>query len=129
MSRWAFCLNGSTLLKLNDALIKKYKETDRLLKAHKVWREEWFSNTLAACPPEMMKILKYVRAMPASAEDDFLQRIQNIDWLINGSNDVKMLLLRVISRRVDEQQGYILDDPLPPGTNMFFKAKDVLKVR
>lgn len=107
---------------------KRYEEQDRLLVGFKGWREEWFANTLALCPPEMMKILRYVRSMPDSAEDDFLRRIVTVEWLMNGHPDIRMMLLRVIARRMDERDG-ILNDPLPPETNMFFKARQILNVR
>lgn len=116
------------LPKLNSALLKRYEESDRLMQAHKLYRKEWFENALARCPAEMMKILRYVRAMPCADEDDFLNRIVKLTWLMNAEDDVKFMLLRVIAKRMDEINGGF-DDPLPPDTNMFFKARELLGVR
>lgn len=114
--------------KMSDAEKKKYEESNRLLSAYKKSKQEWFNVTLSLCPEEMIKILRYVRQMPVSAEDDFLDRMQKIDWLMQSHADVKLLLLRVIARRMDDLHGE-LDDPLPPNTNMFFKARSILGVR
>lgn len=114
--------------KISDDERRRYDESDRLLTAFKVHRREWFENTLAMCPEEMMRILRYVRSMPPHAEDDFLERIQELEWLNNSHPDVKFLLLRVIAKRMDERFG-LLNDPLPPETNMFFKARTILGVR
>lgn len=113
---------------LSDEQKKRYEESDRLFKGYKAWQKEWYATTLSLCPPEMMKILRYVRSMPDSAEDDFLQRVTNLDWLMNGHSDIRILLLRVIAKRMDERDG-VLDDPLPPETNMYFEAKRILNVR
>lgn len=114
--------------KISDAEKKRYEESNRLLKAYNVDRKEWFTNTLASCPEEMIKILRYVRSMPPHAEDDFLLRIQKLEWLMESKPDVRLMLLRVIAKRMEDRFGQ-LDDPIPPETNMFFKARHILGVR
>lgn len=106
---------------------KKQREDRVLLRGYNLWRQEWYTKTLALCPPEMVKILRYVREMPDSAEDDFLERIQKLEWLMTGHPDIRFMLLRVIARRMEDKYG--LNDPLPPETNMFFKAREILNVR
>lgn len=116
--------------KISDAEKKRYEESDRLLAAFKVHRQEWFQTTLASChrPDEMLKILRYIRNMPPEAERDFITRLSNMVWILDASSDVRMMVLRVIARRVDERYSE-LDDPLPPKTNMFFEARRILGVR
>lgn len=129
----ARCLNGrvnnwiTNMKKIPDALVKRYEESDRLLAAFKITREEWFKTTLASCPASAIKVLRYVREMPRNAEDDFLLRMQNLGWLMGGSQDVKIMMLRVIEKRLENVA--VLNDPIPPQTNMYFKAKQILQVR
>lgn len=116
--------------KISDAEKKRYEESDRLLAAFKEHRQEWFKITLSSCsrPEEMMKILRYIRDMPSESERDFIARLSNLDWVLNESSEVRMMILRVIAKRVDKRYGD-LDDPLPPKTNMFFEARRILGVR
>lgn len=116
--------------KISDEQRKRYEETDRLLAAHKVYRKEWYEATIASCsrPDEMMRILRYIRTMPPAAERDFITRLPGITWIMDASDDVRLMVLRVIGKRVDKLYGE-LDDPLPPKTNMFFEAKRILGVR
>ena len=114
--------------KISDAEKKRFEESDRLIAAFKVYRDEWFTTTLQSCPDEMIRILRYVRDMPISAEDDFLERIQKLEWLMQGHPDIRFMLLRVIAKRMDQLYG-VLNDPMPPETNMFFKARQILGVR
>lgn len=116
--------------KISDAEKKRYEETNRLFAAHKVHRQEWYQSTLAGCarPDEMMKILRYIRDMPPAAERDFISRLRDLRWILDSEPDVRLLVLRVIAKRVDKLYGD-LDDPLPPRTNMFFEARNILGVR
>jgi hypothetical protein len=116
--------------KISDAQLKRYEETDRLLAAHNVYRQEWYASTVAGCarPDELMRILRYIREMDPSAERDFIARLADLDWILNASDDVRFAVLRVIAKRVDKLYGE-LDDPLPPRTNMFFEARKILGVR
>ena len=116
--------------KISDAEKKRYEETDRLFAAHKVYRQEWFQSTVAGCarPDEMMRILRYIRDMPSAAERDFIARLRDIRWILDSEPDVRLVVLRVIAKRVDKLYGD-LDDPLPPRTNMFFEARNILGVR
>lgn len=116
--------------KISDAEKKRYEEVDRLLVAHKAYRQEWFEQTVARCsrPDELMRMLRYIREMPSAAERDFIGRLAGLDWMLNESNDVRFSVLRVIAKRVDKLYGE-LNDPLPPGTNMFFEARRILGVR
>lgn len=116
--------------KISEEQRKRYEESDRLLAAHKVHRREWFEQTVAASPrpDEMMRILRYIRDMPPAAERDFIARLPGVVWLINSAPDVRLVVLRVIAKRVDKLYGE-LNDPLPPGTNMFFEARRILGVR
>lgn len=116
--------------KISDAEKKRYEEVDRLLVAHKAYRQEWFEQTVARCsrPDEMMRILRYIRDMPPAAERDFIARLPGIGWLMDSAPDVRLVVLRVIAKRVDKLYGE-LNDPLPPRTNMFFEARRILGVR
>lgn len=116
--------------KISDEQRKRYEESDRLLAAHKVWRREWSQSVVDSCarPAEMMKILRYIRDMPPEAERDFIARLADLRWVLDSSESVRLLMLRVIAKRVDKLYGE-LDDPLPPRTNMFFEARKVLGVR
>lgn len=116
--------------KISAAEKKRYEEVDRLLVAHKAHRQEWFKQTVAGCarPDEMMRILRYIRDMPPAAERDFIARLPGIGWLMDSVPDVRLAVLRVIAKRVDKLYGE-LNDPLPPGTNMFFEARRILGVR
>ena len=113
--------------KMSAEVLKRYEETDRLVSVYKVGRQEWFNQILSTCPPEAIKVLRYVRQMPKQAEDDFLNRMQSLEWLMAGSADVKLMVLRVIEKRMESIA--VLNDPLPPQTNMYFKARDILQVR
>lgn len=116
--------------RISDAEKKRYAEGDRLLAAHKVYRQEWFKSTVAECarPDELMRMLRYIREMPPAAERDFISRLSGLRWLLDSPPDVRFVVLRVIAKRVDKLYGE-LNDPFPPKTNMFFEARKVLGVR
>lgn len=116
--------------KISDEQRRRYEETDRLLAAHKAHRQEWFKSTVESSqrPEELMKILRYIRDMPPAAERDFISRLGDIHWLLDSEPDVKLVVLRVIAKRIDKLYG-VLDDPIPPRTNMFFEARNILAVR
>lgn len=116
--------------KISEEEKRRYAERDRLLKGYRAAREAWFKETLANCerPDEMMKILRYIRSMPVEKEQEFIDHIGTVDWIVNSSNDVRMMILRVVGARHEALYGFY-DDPLPPGTTMFHEIKRVLNVR
>jgi hypothetical protein len=118
------------MAKISDEQRERYAENDRLLKSYKAARALWFKETLASSerPEELMKILRYIRSMPVDQEQDFVDRISKVDWIMNSSPDVRRLILRVVGARMDDLNGEF-NDPLFSETNMFFEVKRVLDVR
>lgn len=115
--------------KPSDEQLLKMASNDRLLRGFKVWRVRWWRMTLKQSNPEIIKLLRYLRTMPPLMEQDFIDWLQKTDWLMRSPPDVRLLVLRSISRRQDRQRGFDLDDPMPPTDDMFFKAKTILGVR
>ena len=115
--------------KPSDEQLLKMASNDRLLRGFKVWRVRWWRMTLKQSNPEIIKLLRYLRTMPPLMEQDFIDWLPKTDWLMRSPPDVRLLVLRSISRRQDRQRGFDLDDPMPPADDMFFKAKTILGVR
>ena len=118
------------MAKISNEQRERYAENDRLFRKYKTTRALWFKETLASSerPAELMKILRYIRAMPVDKEQDFIERIVKVDWIMNSPPDVRMLILRVVGARMDELNGEF-NDPMFPDTNMFFEIKRLLNVR
>ena len=119
-----------TMAKISNEQRERYAENDRLFRTYKATQALWFKETLASSerPAELMKILRYIRAMPVDKEQDFIERIVKVDWVMNSPPDVRMLILRVVGARMDELNGEF-NDPMFPDTNMFFEIKRLLNVR
>lgn len=115
--------------KPSEEQLLKMASNDRLLRAYKIWKVRWWRETMKQANPEIVRLLRYVRNMPPLMEHDFIDWLPKTKWLMESHPDIRLLVLRSISRRVNRNRGFDLDDPLPPHDDMFFKAKKILGVR
>ena len=110
-------------------LEEKRAEKDRLAKAYRLsqrtlWRE------LCENEPRLPAFRRTLRRTQDPAQ--VLLALSDSP-LRRASHDVRHAVLRLIDRhswKMLRQRGYApLDDPLPPHTNVFFAAREMLAVR
>ena len=117
--------------KAPSALDKKMAEKQRLSKAYRVSQRER-TKALLAAEPRLVRFLKYLRTIRAGDGEELLEAVAE-SWLPEASQEVRLFALRMIDARcnaINRKLGFPeLDDPVPPETSVYFRARDILRSR
>lgn len=110
-------------------LAAKTAERDRLSKAYRfAKRAEW--QGLCEQEPRLHAFKLALRRMNNPRE--IIARLAD-SWLRHAPNDIRYAALRQIDRHANRMAlrlgGSELNDPMPPGRNLYFVAKELLAVR
>lgn len=112
-----------------SALELKMREKQRLSKAFKAWRRQVVKETMAA-ESRLTGFLRYLRTVTAETGHELIDAIEASEWLPVAPQPVRIFALRMIdarANRINQQLGNsILDDPIPPETNVYFEARRLL---
>lgn len=110
-------------------LEKKMREKQRLSRAFRAWRREEVKTTLAS-EPRLSFFLRYLRTVTAETGGELIEALGVCDWLLAAPLKVRIFALRMIDTRcnkINQQLGNdILDDPIPPETSIYFRARHLL---
>jgi len=110
------------------ALELKMQEKQRLSRAYRAARRVINKETLAAEP----RLLAFARYLKKSQPAELVEAISQ-SWLPTAPDDIKAYALRLITARCDKINRSLgfeaLDDPMPPETSTFFRARAALGVR
>lgn len=110
-------------------LEKKARERERLSRSYRAMKRRDTKAVLQS-EPRLVRFLKYLRTVTAETGNELIDAIIESGWLTGAPQDVRLFALRMISARCDRinQQlgGEPLDDPLPPDTSVYFRARDLL---
>ena len=116
--------------KLSKKQITELREQeDKRMSSFRYLRNIWREEVLANAPAELRKILDYIPTVTPLEGEVLLEWLTQTDWLMNGDPSWRYLVLREISHRHDQLTQKNLDDPLPPETDWFLRAKAALRVR
>lgn len=114
--------------KPESALEKKMAEKQRLSRAYKVWQRAVREETIAV-EPRLKNFIRYLRTVKPEEADEMLAEVRG-SWLPTSCVAVRLLALRLIARHCDRLNRRAgnepLNDPLPPETNAYFKARAIL---
>jgi len=114
--------------KPESALDRKMAEKQRLTRAYKAWQREVRIETLAS-EPRLRDFMRYLRTVKPHDGDELLQAVRS-SWLPRSTQAVRIFALRLIDRhagRLARQLGdEPLNDPLPPETNVYLQAREIL---
>jgi hypothetical protein len=109
-----------------SALDKKMAEKQRLSRAYRIWKREQRREVFIA-EPRMRDFMRYVGRVRDG--DELIEAIAE-SWLPASAQSVRLLALELVSRRCDRlnrSAGFeALDDPLPPTTSVYFRARHLL---
>lgn len=110
-------------------LEKKLREKQRLSKAYRIWRRKEVRAILAS-EPRLSSFLRYLRRVTVDMADELIDAITVCEWLLHAPQPVRLFALRMIDNRcnrLNQQLGNdTLDDPLPPETSTYFRARELL---
>jgi hypothetical protein len=110
-------------------LEKKMREKQRLSRAFRIWRRNE-TRAVLATEPRLSVFLRYLRTVTVDTGNELLEAVEACDWLLQAPQPVRIFALRMISARCDKINQMlgndILDDPLPPDSNIYFQARDLL---
>ncbi len=110
-------------------LEEKQAEKSRLWRAYRAAKKQQWAE-LCAKEPRMAVFRKAVRRMRTGAE--LLVWLAD-HWVRCAEQDVRHAALQQINRHADRmaraEGRAVLDDPLPPATNVFLAAREMLAVR
>ena len=111
-----------------SALELKMLEKQRLSRAYRASRRVINKETLADEP----RLLAFARYLKKADPAELVEAISQ-SWLPTAPENVKHYALRLVTARCDKINRSLgfeaLDDPLPPETSTFFKARAALGVR
>lgn len=107
----------------------KQQEKQRLLKAFRAARrQEW--EELCTAEPRLPGVKRQLRTM---REPKVLLLRLSDSWVRSAPVPVRHAVLRLIDKHADREARFagrpILDDPIPPGRNVFLVAREMLAVR
>jgi hypothetical protein len=109
-------------------LEKKLLEKQRLSARYRKWKTQEARETLAS-EPRLRDFNRYLRRVKPEEGDELIEAIAE-SWLPACPQPVRVYALRMIDRhcnRINQRLGNdILDDPLPPETTVYFKARALL---
>jgi hypothetical protein len=112
-----------------SAFDEKMLEKQRLSRAYRIWRRGQTKEILAG-EPRLARFLRYLRTVTAETGDELLEAIAVSDWLRSAPESVRVFALRMIDARCNRINrtfgNEALDDPLPPETNIYLRARDIL---
>lgn len=110
-------------------LEKKMREKQRLSKSYMRWRRQETKAVLAS-EPRLAGFLRYLRTVTAETGGELIDALAACEWLRSASQQVRLFALRMIDARcnkLNQQLGFdTLDDPIPPETSIYFRAKAIL---
>lgn len=111
-----------------SALDKKMQERGRLADRYRAMKRIERIGILAE-EPRLRDFLRYLRKVGPEDGDELVEALGD-SWLRTASGSVRFFALHLIARRSDKIRQQLglptLDDPLPPETSVFFRARDVL---
>lgn len=114
--------------KPESVLDRKMAEKQRLTRAYKVWQREVRTETLAS-EPRLRDFMRYLRTVTPEDGNDMLAAVTS-SWLPKAAQNVRIFALRLIDRhagRLARRMGdEPLNDPLPPETNVYLRAREIL---
>lgn len=115
-------------VKAPSALDLKLAERRRLSNTYRMLKRQERIATLEA-EPRLKDFLRYLRKIGPEDGDELVEAVAE-SWLPKAPGDVRYFALHLIGRRSDKIRQQIglsaLDDPLPPETSVFFRAREVL---
>jgi hypothetical protein len=115
-------------LKAPSKLDLKFAESKRLSNAYRAMKRKERSAIIAS-EPRLLDFIRYLRRVTADDGDELLEAIAT-SWLPKAAGSVRFFALNLVGRKTDKiKQSLglpILDDPMPPETNVFFRARDIL---
>lgn len=104
------------------------EEKQRLSRAYRRWKTTEARATLAS-EPRLRDFNRYLRSVKPEQADELIEAIE-ASWLPECNQSVRIYALRMISRhcdRLNQRMGNdVLDDPLPPETSTYFRARALL---
>lgn len=110
-------------------LEEKQAEKDRLAKAYRAYQRERWAELCEQEPrfPAIKKALRQIREPSA-----LLLRLAD-SWVRRAPMEHRRAILRLIDQHANRECRFagrpILDDPVPPGRNVFLVAREMLAVR
>ena len=114
--------------KPKSALDLKMEEKQRLSKAYRLWKSAERAAVLAA-EPRLRDFLRYLRSVRPDAAGELLEAIAG-SWLVTSPRPIRLFALDLVRRhcdRINRRLGFEpLDDPIPPETTLYFRARDLL---
>lgn len=114
--------------KPESALDRKMAEKQRLTHAYKLWQREVRTETLTS-EPRLRDFMRYLRTVTPEDGDEMLAEV-TLSWLPQAAQSVRIFALRLIDRhagRLARRMGdEPLNDPLPPETNVYLRAREIL---
>ena len=106
----------------------KMEEKQRLNKEYRRWRAEC-NRAAVIAEPRLTGFMRYLRTVGAEQAQELIEAIST-SWLITAPQSVRIFALRMISARCDKINRAFglepLDDPIPPESSVYFKARDLL---
>lgn len=113
---------------VKSAFEERMEEKQRLSARYRKWKTSEARATLAS-EPRLRAFNRYLRKIEPQDGDELIEAIAE-SWLPESRQDVRIYALRMVDRhcnRLNLRLGHeILDDPLPPETNVYFRARALL---
>lgn len=109
-------------------LEKKLAEKQRLHRAYRIIQRDRVRAVLAS-EPRLKAFTRYLKTVNAGDSDELIEAVAD-SWLMQAPQPVRLYALRLIDARCDKINREFgippLDDPLPPETSTYFRARDLL---
>lgn len=103
-------------------------EKQRLSRAYRAWKRAWAREQLAA-EPRLKAFRRYLKGVGPEQGEELLDAIET-SWLPGSAQQVRLFALRLVDERCQRIRLLMgedpLDDPWPPETNVYFRAKALL---
>lgn len=114
---------------MKQTLEQKQREKSRLLKAFRAQRKhDWLE--LVAREPRIKQFWSDLKKIDSPA--NVLVYLAD-SWVRFADPELRYAALRLVNKHCEKQGRYvgqqILDDPMPPATNVFLTAREMLAVR
>ena len=111
-----------------SALDLKMGEKQRLNKAYRAWQRDHRAAVIEG-EPRLRDFHRYLRKVTADQGDELIEQV-TVSWLRDSTQDVRIFALRLIDRHANKLARRMgreaLDDPMPPETSVYFKARELL---
>lgn len=109
-------------------LEKKLLEKQRLSARYRKWKTQEARATLAS-EPRLRDFNRYLRTVAPQDGDELIEAVAD-SWLLECDQSVRVYALRMIDRHCNRLNLRLgnepLDDPLPPETTVYFRARALL---